>query len=183
MKEKYFFDVEQKVEEIIKGCLSYVKNLGIPISNSIYFGTNKGCSYYGRTTFKPRTKKCLGYDYYVTVNKFLTNEKDIIETVIHDLLHTVKGCMNHGSTWNKHVQTVNKDGKYKITFIGKATLDREAYKNKHGFPLKYFDPLTMDIVYCPKCGNKFCLNKKVEKTATGRCKYLCQKCKVRLKYL
>lgn len=182
MKENYFFAVSEKYENVIKNSIAKLISYGVPISKSIYFGENKGCSYYGRTHFRPTTKKCLGYEYYVTVNKFLTKDEDIYNTVVHELLHTVKGGMSHRGAWRKWADVVNKIGEFKIRVYGKASLEKGAYKNKKAFLLKDFDPLTMDIVYCPKCGNRFCLKKGLKKTLFGKSAYLCSKCRVHLQY-
>lgn len=182
MKEKYFFDLDQRFAALIKECILTLKTLGVPISNSIYFGFNGGYSYFGRTYFKPRVKKCAGYDFYVTVNKFLINDADIVNTVAHELLHTVKGGMNHRGAWRKYADIVNKLTEYKITVYGKSKLQTAAYKRKKAFSIKEYDPETMDVVYCPKCGNRLCLRKGLKKTILGKSAYLCAKCRVNFIY-
>lgn len=57
------------------------------------------------------------YDFKIEINHMLLNaEKDIImNTIIHEILHTVKGCMNHGEKWSNHAKTMNDMFGYNIS--------------------------------------------------------------------
>ena len=182
MKENYYFDLDERFTALVKKCIFELNSLGVPISNSIYFAFNGGYSYYGRTYYGAQIKKCKGYDFYVTVNKFLETDCDIKTTVVHELLHTVKGGMNHRGSWRKYADFVNGLTDYKITVYGKSKLSNGAFKRKKAFDVSEYDRLTMDIVYCPKCGKRLCLRKGLKKTVSGKSVYLCAKCRINLEY-
>lgn len=180
---KYKFNLDVRYESLIKDCIEKLNILGVPISKSIYFSTNGGFSYYGRTHFGIKIREKYGCDYYITINRFIVDEKDIKKTVVHELLHTVKGGMSHSGEWKKWKLFVNKFTDFKITILSKVKLEQSAYKNKKVFEESEYNPQTMDLLECPKCKKKLCVKKGTCKTKTGKCKYLCAKCRVRFEYV
>jgi hypothetical protein len=181
--QNYKFNLDDRIEKIVKECIEKLNSLGVPISKSIYFSLNGGFSYYGRTHFGVKIKHKYGCDYYITINKFIIDDKDIIKTVVHELLHTVKGGMYHSGEWKRWKLFINKNTDFKITILSKVKLAKEAYKNKKVFDFGDYNSLTMDLLECPKCKAKLCVKKGTCKTKTGKCKYLCAKCRVRFKYV
>ncbi|HHT97576.1 MAG TPA: sprT domain-containing protein [Clostridiales bacterium] len=49
------------------------------------------------------------YDYEIQINsKLLEVSKDkAMNTLVHEILHTCKGCMNHGKTWKHYANVMN----------------------------------------------------------------------------
>lgn len=43
------------------------------------------------------------------------NDKTVKEVIIHELLHTCRGCQNHGSNWKALVDRVNRAYGYRIS--------------------------------------------------------------------
>ena len=180
---KYIFNFDQRFKEKVQYCLQKLNDLGVPISQSIYFAFNKGFSYYGRTHFGKKIKEKYDCDYYITLNKFLITDKDIMNTAVHELLHTVKGGMTHGGEWKKWKLFVNKNSEFKVTILSKVKLDSGAYKNKKVFLEGDFNPQTMELLQCPKCCRKIAVKKGTCKTKDGKCKYFCSTCKKRFEYV
>ena len=183
MLNNYFFNIDKKFEKIIKNSILMLKEIGVPISNSIYFANNGGYSYFGRTHKGNHKKRSLGYEYYITINKYLVKENDIYNTVFHELLHTIPKGMNHSGQWRKFADYLYVKTGRKLSAYGKGELSKEAYKRKKDFPIEEFDKQTMDIVYCPKCKKRLCLKKGLPRTKDGKSVYLCRKCRVNLIYL
>lgn len=183
MEEKYIFNLDEKTWLVVEECIEKLNILGVPISNSIYFAFNGGFSYYGRTHVGAKIKQKYGCQYYITINKYIIDEKDVENTVVHELLHTVKGGMCHSGEWKKYKLLVNKSKLFKITILSRVKLKDVAYKNKKVFDYVDYNPKTMDLLECPKCGKKLCVKKGTCKTKEGKCKYLCAKCKVRFIYV
>lgn len=181
--QNYKFNLGERLEIIVKECISQLIVLGVPISKSIYFSTNGGFSYYGRTHYGAKIKNKYGSDYFITINRFIEQEKDIKNTVVHELLHTVKGGMCHSGAWKKWKLFINQNTDLKITILSKVKLAKEAYKNKKVFEFKEYNPSTMDLLECPECKAKLCVKKGTCKTKDGKCKYLCSKCKKRFEYV
>ena len=59
-----------------------------------------------------------GSKYRITLNtKFMNvcNEVDITNTIAHELIHSIYGCMNHGEKWKHIANLMNKQYGYHIS--------------------------------------------------------------------
>lgn len=109
------------------------------------------------------------YDYQIEINEKLlsADKKDIMNVVIHEILHTCKNCMNHGTTWKTYVKTMNKKFGYNIsrtTSYEKLNIEKPDYKY---------------IVECENCGIQIGRQQK-SKLITHTHLYRC-KCNGKLK--
>ena len=70
--------------------------------------------------------------YVIEISKFILNDINTLEnTVYHELLHTVEGCMNHGSKWKGLAEKVNKVYNTNISRTSAATDEmKQEYINK-----------------------------------------------------
>lgn len=76
-------------------------------------------------TINYRSKKRFGQcrrtngKYFISVNSEILSDKSIEkrvkQTIIHEILHTVKGCMNHGEEWKKVADLMNDCYNYNIS--------------------------------------------------------------------
>ena len=104
--------------------------------------------------------------YVIEISKFILNDINTLEnTVYHELLHTVEGCMNHGSKWKSLAEKVNKVYNTNISRTSAATDDmKQEYINK----IKY-------KATCQGCGQEILRQKKsrfiaeIERYNCGRC--------------
>lgn len=104
--------------------------------------------------------------YVIEISKFILNDINTLEnTVYHELLHTVEGCMNHGSKWKSLAEKVNKVYNINISRTSAATDDmKQEYINK----IKY-------KATCQGCGQEILRQKKsrfiaeIERYNCGRC--------------
>lgn len=81
-------------------------------------------------------------------------EKDIIGTIVHEFIHTLPGCFNHGDLFHIKANSANKKYGLNISRLASPEISRafektEFYQNK----LKY------DVV-CLKCGKHITFKKK-----------------------
>ena len=89
-------------------CQSYLYDIDIPYANAIMWTVNdRGTKRVGKCSFKDGI-------YHIEINGILLKE-DIDETalkntIIHEMLHTAPGCMDHGKKWKYYVDLVK--GKY-----------------------------------------------------------------------
>lgn len=97
---------------------------------------------------KHRWGQCEEYlpgKFCIEINRQLLNEendeKGLIETILHELLHSCKGCMNHGHSWVSLAQQVNN--KYNLNI--KRTNSAADKGIVTEIPHKY-------AVKCPECG-------------------------------
>ena len=69
---------------------------------------------------KSRWGQCQrkGSGYYINISDRLLQDdvpiKALKDTIIHEILHTCNGCMNHGTTWKNYADKVNKAYGYNI---------------------------------------------------------------------
>lgn len=99
-----------------------------------------------------RCSKIIGnkYDFKIEINhRLLEVEKEIaMNTMVHEILHTVKGCMNHGQLWQNNASIMNDKFGYDIsrtTSYEKVGLER---------------PKAKYVVVCDSCPNIFYRQRK-----------------------
>ena len=95
-----------------------------------------------------------GSNFEIRISKYIMNnpEKDLMQTIVHEVLHSVAGCMNHGPQWKKVADIMNEAKGYNIsrlTSISAANLTKE-----------HQAVLTKYVVACTDCGNKIYRQRK-----------------------
>lgn len=121
----YLYDVSFKAEKIIRKCLKVIEGLNLPISNSIRFIEIKGSDNYGSCVYNGTKSFC---EYTVGINKYIINEKDYEDTVIHELIHTINGCnKTHNNIWNKYAEDVRRRTNYSLFANSYKELELGAY--------------------------------------------------------
>lgn len=93
-------------------CMRELDVIGIKYGNVIKFEVN--------TRAKKRWGQCrkVGDNYIININQILLRDDTDIEglknTMIHELLHTCKGCMKHTGEWKRLAEKVNRYYGYNI---------------------------------------------------------------------
>ena len=88
-------------------CMEYLDAIGIEYGNIVSFEVNKRA--------KKRWGQCKAVPggYIININAVLlderNNEEGLINTIIHELLHSCKGCMNHGENWKRLADKVYRE--------------------------------------------------------------------------
>lgn len=113
-------------------------------------------------------------EYEIEINHQLlnTDEITVMNTIIHEILHTCEGCMNHGRLWTSYVNKMNRVYGYNITKTSSyEKMGLEKPKPK----------------YLIKCKSESCAMEipryKKSKTVTQIHKYACPKCRGKLKVI
>ena len=176
----YIYKVNNHYKDLIKNCIEKLAAINIPISQSISFKENTGFSRYG---FCKRTRN-KDTDFTIAINKWFEKDEDIITTIMHELLHTIDGCYNHGKIFHNYANLIYKAYGVKVTVYGNHQLNEKAYKNKgirrNVFKAEDFDNKTMYLMYCPKCKNTFAIKKSSFKFGS---RWMCKKCHQKLLYV
>lgn len=114
------------------------------------------------------------YEFEIEINHQLLNadESSAMNTMVHEILHTCKGCMNHGKLWTSYANKMNKMFEYNITKTSSyEKLGLEKPKPK----------------YLIKCKNAKCTVEipryQKSKTVTHIDRYACPKCRGKLKVI
>ena len=112
------------INQMLAECITLLKNLNVPISNSIcptvkLIGSRRTL---GRCCAKGSRKKYTEYDYYIEISGHTlgNSEKSLQNTIIHELLHTVPNGMCHTGEWKKWAKYVSQKTEYQIQRLAKA---------------------------------------------------------------
>lgn len=174
MDKKYFFDVDKKVKLLIEQCIQELEALNVPIAQSVYFREGGGTQTWGYCYLGEYFFKYRDYEYVIAINKYLKNDKEIKETIIHELLHTINIAHWHGGDWKKWANYVNEKTDYTIKRTYECELKSGAFwRQKRN---EVFDAEKIMHVTCPQCGNKILIKKTTRITKYGNTNVICRNC-------
>lgn len=129
-------------------CISELDAIGIEYGNIISVTVN--------TRAKKRWGQCkrTPNGFIISVNAALLDERNDISglknTIIHEVLHTCEGCMNHGSEWKYYARKVNHAYNYDIKRTSSA--DEKGVQEE----TREIAPRQINyIIKCADCGHEF----------------------------
>ena len=154
---------KMELQELFEVCKKEVEDAGI-VRGNIY-ATIKVNSRFSKKWGICRKRNGI---YYIEVADRLLNAEEISikTTIIHEILHTVKGCMNHGPEWKRVANIMNRKYGYNIK---RTTSEEEKGLEVDWDAFKY-------IVKCKKCGHTFGYTRKT-KCIQYISQYRCAACK------
>lgn len=141
---------QKRANEMLKKGLKQVIEAGIVPGNvnpEITINT-RAARRFGLCSQK-RNGSQMQYDFVIELNHMLltVDEKYAMETVVHEILHTVEGCMNHGPKWKKAAAIMNEKYGYNVkTSSSYSERGLEAPKGKYE-------------VRCASCKNSYYKNR------------------------
>lgn len=91
-----------------------------------------------------------------------------LDVIMHELLHTVKGCFNHGAKWKKYAEYIN----WKLP---QYNMRRVATKSDTALVIERKEPVYKFILRCTKCGQEI-KRQKETKVVINYKRYRCGKC-------
>ena len=125
-------------------CMEMLDEINIPYSKVEQFTINTRARRWGLCSLR-------NGKYYIQINVTLLDERNgedgLINTILHELLHTCPDCMDHGTQWKFWAEKVRKAYGYNI----KRTSDDEEKEVTTG-NLNYHKREYKYLVYCKKCG-------------------------------
>ena len=103
------------------------------------------------------------------------NEEIIKNTIMHELIHCMPYCLNHGKEFKKYAQIINKELSHEITRTGNK---KEDFKKSN---VEYIENNEYKYkIQCKECGQIY-YRKRLEKNFTK--KYRCGKCRGKLELI
>ena len=155
-------------------CKKELDNLGIEYANNISFTVNsRAKSRWGRCN------KNRGGRYVIEINSELLNEcnslRGLKETILHEMIHTVSGCMNHGDKWKRLADKVNRRYGYAIKRTNSPEdkgLCDEAIRERNETRQQKLDAMPTYRVVCEQCGHEY-IRHKMSKLITDTEHYRC----------
>lgn len=181
-------DKQKKIKELYLECIKELNAIGIGFENKeiniqISKRNNKryGCCRPENPDEKYKTIKRKGFKFIIKYENYQKytieispwvmelNEEIIKNTIIHELIHCMPYCTNHGKEFKQYAKIVNEKLGYNITRTGNKQEDYQKsnieYEAKNDYKYK---------IQCKKCGQIY-YRKRLEKNFTK--KYRCGKCK------
>ena len=154
--------------------------IDVPISKSICPNVKlKNCtSFFGRCCHKNSKQNDSDYDHLIQISSFTlgNTEKSLMNTMLHECLHTIEGSRKHDETWKHWAGIVNRHYGYDIKRQG-GDKTQEDFDNLNNGKPKVYRRVSMAeyTVWCPECGTKW--RRKVKsKLIKNPEKYRCGDC-------
>lgn len=188
----------EKLTHLYNQCLTELASIGIDINNKEIIGTidiklakraskRYGCCKQENPDEKYKIIQKRGYHKIIKYEKFQSHHieisnwvmklnNDIIKnTIMHELIHCIPFCNNHGKEFKKYAKYINQKLDYHITTKGNIEEDYKASQ------LEYVE--VNDYKYkiqCQNCGQVI-YRKRLNPSLIKR--YRCGKCKGKLKLI
>lgn len=183
--------MEQKLEVLFNTCIEELSAIGIDLKNvgdidiKLSKRNNKryGCCKQEEPVKESayRYKKKISYKsfnkHHIEISKWVMelNEDIIKNTIIHELIHCLPGCNNHGKEFKKYASIINKKLGYNIARLGNK---KEDFQNSN---IEYKEVVEYNYkIICTSCKTVYYRKRLVKNFFL---KYRCGKCKGKLKLL
>lgn len=133
------------LKDYVSHCMKALDNIGIRYGNIVEVKVNtRAIKRWGRC------RKVVG-GYVIEIGSVLLDERNdehgLKETIFHELLHSCKDCMNHGTNWKRLADKVNMLYGYNIK---RCTSAEEVGVQPETRPVKVSEPKY--AVRCNECG-------------------------------
>lgn len=184
--------MEEKLDKLYKECLEELKSINIINFDEIgeidiSFAKRKTKRYGCCKQEEPdkstayREKRIIHYRKYnkhhIEISKWLMDLNDDIikNTIIHEIIHCLPDCNNHGKEFKKYSKLINEKLGYNITRLGnkKEDYEKSNLEFNENQKIKY-------VIACENCGLIY-YRQRMAKNFTK--KYRCGKCKGKLRIL
>ncbi len=123
----------RNLEEYVERCKKMLDAINIPYGNIKELRVNNRARRWGRCTGSSG-------NYTIEINATLLDERNpdtgLINTILHELLHSCPGCMNHGSKWKQYAAKVHN--KYGILIKRNSSPDDKSIQvDSHNIKVKH----------------------------------------------
>lgn len=187
---------EQKLNILYAECLNELASIGINMDNEELIGnidiklTTRASKRYGcckqenpdkkyQIVTKRGRRKVIKYEkfqsHHIEISNWVMklNDDIIKNTIMHELIHCIPFCNNHGTEFKKYANYINQKLGYHVTTKGNIQEDYQAsqleYKQENSYKYK---------IVCQDCGQVI-YRKRFNPNLIKR--YRCGKCKGKLK--
>lgn len=183
--------MQEKLNRLFNECVNEINLIGINILDDKKYGkikiflSKRNNKRYGackqenpdknyKTIIKKGWKRIIRYEkfnnHYIEISPWVMELDDNIikNTIIHELIHCLPYCNNHGLEFKKYANLINKKLGYNISRVGNK---KEDYKKSN---IEYEENKEYNYkIICLKCGQLFYrqrLNKNfIKKFRCGKC--------------
>lgn len=166
-------DINVKLEMIYKLCINEMKSIGIDFGNSMEYGeisillAKRKSQSYGickhldpdlTTKYiekgKLKVRKYKRHEIYISKWVMELDDEIISNTIIHELIHCIPGCNNHGVNFKKIATYINDNTSYSIQRTGNIEEDYKKSNKEYVKIEKKKQEYKYKIV-CTNCKKEF----------------------------
>lgn len=134
-------------------CMELLRNINIPFEEPVAWTVNTRATRRWGQCRRRYNGYYYAYEYHINISSLLlderASEKDLIETILHELIHTCPGCMNHGHEWKTYADVVNRKYGYNISRLKKGEEESAALMIENKKANANY------VCVCEKCGHEF----------------------------
>ena len=167
--EKLFQQVKREAQQAGILFSSHISGIMINRRARKRFGCCKAVKSFGGYT---------SYQIEVSEKILICDEKKIKQTIAHELIHTCKGCMNHGEQWKYYAMIMNRRYGYEIKRtatdeemgVNTSSSSEECMQNQENYKENY-----KYRIICTQCGYVF-YRKRMSEVVKHPENYRCGKC-------
>ena len=164
--------MNSKLKELFNECICELNGIGFEklIAANIHYNISRNAK---RRLGNCHRETLINDEYYFTISisEWLLlnfNDDTIKNTIMHELLHTIKDCFNHGYMWQRYANMVNEKLGYNIKRV--SSVSNLCEKNGIDY-VGFADNLHRYKITCGKCGMTHykdrLTNKRIKQYTTG----------------
>ncbi len=166
----------KNLSEYAELCMMILDDCGIAYDDGVaIFANDRFTSLYGQAR---RRRGALHFE--ISINSALLEDtvadKALENTILHELLHTVEGCQNHGAKWKRLANLVNSRYGYDIQRCG-------GDKDENSGAVDALIESNRYVIRCKKCGDIVALRNRKCKLVNHPDWYLSNCCKSELEVI
>lgn len=166
--------MEEKLKRLYKDCINELKTINIDITDNNLIGeidikiAKRNSKRYGCCkqeepdkrfyhTEKRNNKKVKVYDkfnkHHIEICKWVMelNDDIIKNTIIHEIIHCLPECNNHGNKFKQYANVINRKLNYNITRLGNKEEDYKKSNIEFKEEIKSYNYK----IICKQCGQIF----------------------------
>ncbi len=185
-------NMEEKLNELYNQCLQELRKIGIDLRDNETIGnidiklSNRGTKRYGcckqekpdfefKMVQTMNNRRIIKYEkfhnHHIEISKWVMelNDEIIKNTIIHELIHCIPFCNNHGSEFKKYATYINEKLGYNVKRVGNP---KEDYQNSNKEYKEQIIKYKYKII-CNQCGQEIYRQRFNKKLIT---RYKCGKC-------
>lgn len=136
--------MKRNLNEYLQKCLAMCDECGIPYGKIDSIVEDKAKHRWGQCRHRSG-KIIIGISYKLIDTTYSETDDGLINTILHEILHTCPRCNNHGEVWKSYASKIYN--RYGIK-IERTSTSEEKMVNNDIDDHKY-------IVKCEKCGKEF----------------------------
>lgn len=158
--------MKRNLNKYLGKCLAMCDECNIPYGEISNIVEDKAERRWGQCR-KRYGKFEIGISFKFVDDKWTPTDEGLINTILHEVLHTCEGCMNHGDTWKKYADIIYN--KYGIDIKRTSTAEEKSVDIDKQLALYKY------VLRCKDCGVEY-KTMRMSKVIQNYSRYECGVC-------